>query len=334
MTLKLFTTCPPSYKASRESYLKEVVEVARWSEAAGCEGALIYTDNGTVDPWLLAQTVLSCTRRLCPLIALQPIYLHPYSAAKMVSTLAFLHGRRVYLNMVAGGFKNDLNALNDPTPHDERYARLIEYGTLMTRLWETAAPVSFEGRYYRVDAVRLAPLLPAELRPGFFVSGSSAAGMDAAAALDALAVQYPKPSVEYTVPPPSDGPRLGIRVGIVARPTTDEAWREARARFPVEREGQLRRQLAIQVSDSEWHRQIAALSADGQDPDQPYWTVPFENHKTSCPYLVGSYERVADEIARYAAAGYQTIILDVPGSPEDLHHIGIVCRQATARVMS
>jgi alkanesulfonate monooxygenase len=45
----------------------------------------------------------------------------------MVASLAFLHGRRVYLNMVAGGFAHDLAALDDRTPHDQRYERLIEY---------------------------------------------------------------------------------------------------------------------------------------------------------------------------------------------------------------
>jgi alkanesulfonate monooxygenase len=39
-----------------------------------------------------------------------------------------------------------------------------------------------------------------------------------------------------------------------------------------------------------------------------------------CPYLVGSYEQVADEMAKYLAAGYRTVILDVPPSAEDLQH--------------
>ncbi len=60
--------------------------------------------------------------------------------------------------------------------------------------------------------------------------------------------------------------------------------------------------------------------------------VPFENYKTFCPYLVGSYERVADEIARYVGVGYRTIILDVPASLEELEHIGVVCECAAARV--
>jgi len=71
----------------------------------------------------------------------------------------------------------------------------------------------------------------------------------------------------------------------------------------------------------------------GGDPEQnPYWLVPFENYKTFCPYLVGSYERVADEVARYVAAGYRTFILDVPASPEELEHIRVVFERATSRV--
>ncbi|MDP9308759.1 MAG: LLM class flavin-dependent oxidoreductase, partial [Actinomycetota bacterium] len=68
------------------SYLAQVVEVARWSERAGCRGMLIYTDNAIVDPWLVAQLVIENTERLCPLVAVQPLYLHPYTVAKMVTT--------------------------------------------------------------------------------------------------------------------------------------------------------------------------------------------------------------------------------------------------------
>jgi len=186
--LRVFTTCPPSYTAAPERYLRDVITVARWSDAAQCEGMLIYTDNGLVDPWALAQAVIAHTERLAPLVAVQPIYMHPYSVAKLVATLGFLYGRRVYLNMVAGGFKNDLEALGDPTPHDERYARLVEYTTVIQQLLATPGPVSFEGRYHRMTNVRLTPALPAGLMPGVFVSGSSDAG---------LAVSYdgPKPNI-------------------------------------------------------------------------------------------------------------------------------------------
>ena len=84
-----------------EKYARSVVETARWSETAGCEGMLVYTDNGIADPWLVAQLILQSTDRLAPLIAVQAAYMHPYTVAKMVSTLGYLHKRKLYLNMVA-----------------------------------------------------------------------------------------------------------------------------------------------------------------------------------------------------------------------------------------
>jgi len=321
--LKVFATCPPSYTADPRTYRTQIGEVARWSEEAGCEGTLVYTDNAIVDPWLVAQTIVLATSRLCPLVAVQPVYLHPFAVAKMVASLGFLHGRRVYLNMVAGGYKGELNALNDPTPHDERYARLIEYTQLILCLLR-GGPVTFEGRYYRVTNAKLGPPFPAELMPGVFVSGSSAAGIAAAKALGGTAVQYPRPPAEYQASGPVGVGESGVRVGIVARAESDEAWEVARRRFPEDRKGQLTRQLATKVSDSEWHHQLTGLQGTGGSSADPYWLVPFENYKTNCPYLVGSHQRVAEEIARYVRIGYRSFILDVPPDALELGHIRVV----------
>ena len=143
--LQLFTTCPPSYDATAATYLRRVADAARWSEDAGCEGMLIYTDNRTVDPWLVAQTIISRTKQLSPLVAVQPVYLHPFALAKLISSLGLLHQRRVYLNLVAGGFLSDLAALHDQVSHDERYARLVEYTQLTLRLLESAPPYPSRG---------------------------------------------------------------------------------------------------------------------------------------------------------------------------------------------
>src|SRR5262245_19075796 len=135
--VRVFSTCPASNLVDQDSYLKTVVDVARWSEDSGCHGILVYTDNGLVDPWLVAQVIVQNTRRLSPLVAVQPVYMHPYSVAKMISTIGHLYGRPLCLNMVAGGFKNDLESLNDPTPHDRRYDRVIEYTEVIKRLLGT-----------------------------------------------------------------------------------------------------------------------------------------------------------------------------------------------------
>ena len=318
VSLEVFSTCPQSSDGDRETYLQRVVDVARWSERAGCKGILVYSDNRLADPWLISHIIIQNTARLCPLVAVQPVYMHPYAVAKMVASFGHLHGRQIYLNMVAGGFKNDLVALNDTTPHDKRYDRLIEYTLIIRELLAGPAAVSSEGEFYKVKNLKLTPPLRSELFPGIFVSGSSDAGLAAAKAIGATAVKYPKAPGEEVAP--DEGVGAGVRVGIIAREDGDEAWRIARERFPEDRRGQLTHQLAMKVSDSVWHGQLSELAEATASGDSPYWLVPFENYKTMCPYLVGSYERVGEELSRYIAVGYRSFILDIPPTEEELHH--------------
>src|SRR5258706_1776371 len=93
-SLQVFSTCPLS-QDSPTHYIDRVAEVARWSERAGCAGILVYADNSLVDSWQVAQVVIRASESLCPMVAVQPVYMHPYTVAKIVSSLAFLYGRRV-----------------------------------------------------------------------------------------------------------------------------------------------------------------------------------------------------------------------------------------------
>src|SRR5438093_12858692 len=99
--------------------------------------------------------------------------MHPYSVAKMVASFGFLYRRRIYLNLVAGGFKNDLAALNDTTAHDKRYARIIEYTSIIKQLLAGREPVTMEGEFYNVGKLRMTPPLARAPCPGIVSSGSS-----------------------------------------------------------------------------------------------------------------------------------------------------------------
>lgn len=330
--IELFSTCPPSSRHNGKGYSQKVSDIARWSERQGCRGILVYSDNSQYDPWLVSQVIVENTDMLCPLVAVQPAYMHPYAVAKMLSSFAALYSRRLYLNMVAGGFKNDLLALNDTTPHDGRYTRLVEYTTIIQRLLSSREPVSFEGAYYKVNLLKLTPPLPAALAPGVFLSGSSEAGIAAARELGATAIKYPRPAHECEKDPPPAGVAAGVRVGVIARDDEAESWRVARERFPEDRRGQLTHQLAMKTSDSVWHHQLSQQSARAAEESSPYWMHPFNNYQTFCPYLVGSYPRVAAELARYIALGYRTFILDVPPDEEELRHTNVAFALAASEV--
>lgn len=324
--VRVFSTCPQSRDVPASAYAQRVRDVSAWSEAAGCEGILVYADNGVLDPWLVSQLVVQETLELSPLVAVQPAYMHPFSVAQMVATFANLYGRRLYLNMVAGGFSNDLLALGQHAPHDERYARLVEYATIVKQLVE-GGPVTFAGRFYAVSNLRLSASVSAELLPVMMVSGSSPPGVAAARQLAAVAVRYPQPA-ELEERHSDPNTQIGIRVGIIARADHNAAWRVAHERFPEDRAGQIAHGLAMNTSDSQWHRQLSDLDPAAAESRTPFWLGPFSNHKTFCPYLVGDYQEVAAEISRYVELGVETFILDVPASAEELAHTARVFEMA------
>jgi len=337
LTIDLYTTSPatlapgalprPGFYAEKGGvYLQRVIDTARWSEECGFRGMLVYIDNSLVDNWSLAQVVIENTKRLIPLIATQPVYMHPYWVAKKISTLAYIYGRRIALNMLAGAFKGDLAALGDETPHDNRYDRMVEYTkAIQALLHDDGNAVSVAGRFYKLDNVKLSPPLEdPSLSPLVLMSGSSEAGMNAARALDAVAVRYPKPVDHYEKEPLEKDVAFGVRMGIIAREEEEDAWDVAYARFSEDRKGQLTHQLAMKSSDSHWHQQLSVLKHEELTEAYPYWLTPFQNYKTFCPYLVGTYRRIGGIVARYIRAGFRTFITDIPADKEELLHQKIV----------
>src|SRR5258708_19824735 len=162
----------------------------------------------------------------------------------------------------------------------------------------------------------LTPPLPPMLMPGVLVSGSSEAGMDAARQLKAPAVEYPKPPAEYATAPPANIASRGIRIGIIARSEDAQAWSVARTRYPEDRKGQITHQLAMKVSDSSWHRQLSELGNTETGAENPYWLGPFQNYKAVCPFLVGSYDPVAEETAPFLPPPSPPFLLAFPAATE------------------
>jgi len=318
--VKIFSACPQSRQETAHNYLDRVQSVAEWSERYGCHGILVFADNGIVDPWLVSQHILANTSHLCPLVAVQPIYMHPCAAAKMVASLGHMYGRRISLNMIAGGFRNDLTAMDDKTPHDDRYRRLTEYTTIIQQLLTSDRGVTFAGHYYNVRNLKIAPKLSPELFPEIMLSGSSPAGAQAAAQLNAVAIKYPERLEDEALAPHKLIGRSGVRIGIIARETNEEAWQVAHERFPAHRRGRLLHRMAMKVSDSHWHRQLSIRAQTSAASDEAYWLGPFENYHTFCPHLVGSYERVARELNGYMNIGHDTFILEIPSSEAELLH--------------
>ena len=328
--LKIYATTPESEpqaisekgKVDGIDYYNKVINTARWSEVHGFVGTLIYSNNSLVDGLSVAQIILEHTNSLIPLVAINPVYLAPYTLAKRFATLSFMYKRRIDINWIAGGFQNDLKSLGDETPHDERYERLFDYAQLFKGLLKSKGLFSHTGNYYKVDKIKMMPSIPAEMIPVELISGTSEAGIETADKLGATKVKYAKPLSEYKGVKPNKNYDMGVRFGIIARETSEEAWGIANQRFPDDLKGKMAHTMATKASDSKWHEQLSKIDKK-EEKNEVYWLKPFHTYKTFCPYLVGTHAEVAEQLAGYVKLGHTSIILDIMQEEDDFFH----CRQ-------
>jgi len=329
--LKIYATTPESepqnISLKKEAvdgaaYYNHIVNTAKWSEAHGFTGTLVYSNNSLVDGWSVAQIILQHTKRLTPLVAVNPVYIRPYSLAKRIASLSFMYKRRVDINWIAGGFKGDLISLGDATPHDERYEKLYDYASLVIGLLKSKGLHSHAGKYYEVTNIKMRPRIPENMIPFEMMSGTSEAGIATAQKLGATKVKYAKPISEYNGTAHNSSFDLGIRFGIITRETFEEAWQIANSRFPDDMKGSMAHVMATKTSDSNWHKEISSLNS--KEVRDVYWLKPFHTYKTFCPYLVGSHSEVAEMLARYVNMGHTSIILDIMNEKTDFEHCSLV----------
>lgn len=325
----VYSICRSYLGHGQDSHLRALVDSARWAEDAGYRGALLYSDCRTADAWIAAQAAIAATAAFVPLVAVQPLDMTPFAVARAVASLAHLHGRRVDLNFVSGGFSRDLASQGDGVAHDARYDRLTEYATIIAMLLG-GGQATYAGRYYTVRRARLPVPVPAGLQPVAYVSGSSPASLRAGEALGISRLSFPLPPGDPSGQAARTGsPGSGISIGIIARDDSREAWRIARDRFPATPQGAERMRLLLSAATSSWQPQLASVPV-ADEGEGAYWLVPFRYHHSFCPYLVGSHDEVARAVTAYLNAGIRTFVLDVPREPDDLHHARIAIERATA----
>jgi alkanesulfonate monooxygenase len=237
------------------------------------------------------------------------------------------------LHVVHRAYAGYLRALDSTLDHDQRYDHLVEYGRILLDLLGSAGPFSHDGQHYRIREAALSLPWDPALTPRVFVAGSSPACLRAQERLGAVRLAYPHWIEDYEEG--SDAlAGTGIRLGILARDTAEDAWREAHRRFPPDPNGERIHDAAARMAQSFWHKRLSSSARADSIPRDTYWLYPFRTYKTYCPYLVGTYQQVADLLCRYLALGVRTLILDEPMEEDDMHHATAAIRLAEQRAQS
>ena len=308
--------------------LDTLTEHARAVEANGWEGALLGTGWTRPDTFTVGTALAARTDSFQPLIAARPGYWHPANFAAAAATLDHLSRGRVLINIVSG--VDSASAYGDTvTDRGDRYARTLEFIHLVRRLWSEES-VTYDGRFYTLNDAALGarPFTVGERsQPTLYFGGASVEAEKVAAAeadvqlfwgetyaavaeriarLQALSEEVGRVHAPL---------EFGLRVTVVVRETSEEAWRAARNRVAGMHHESQAKVWRENHRQSVGQDRLVALADEGDVLDDVLYTAPgrLGGQGAGTTWLVGSFQEVADALNRYRSLGVSHFILsDAP----------------------
>jgi alkanesulfonate monooxygenase len=313
-----FLGSPEGARTVDHDYLSQI---ARAAESLGFDGALIPTGRSCEDPWVTASSLIPLTRKLKFLVAVRPGIMSPTVAARMAASFDRHSNGRLLINVVAGGDPVELAGDGCWLSHDERYEAASEF----LDVWKgvlSGQVVDLEGKHITVKgAQQLFPTV-SQPHPPVYFGGSSPAAHDLAARHVDLYLSWGEPLDEVAkkiadlrqrAAAYGRTLRFGLRVHVIVRDSTEEAWRAADALISkLDDQVIANAQHTLGRADSEGQRRMAALHGGRRDRLEiapNLWAGVGLVRGGAGTALVGDGPTVAARLREYAELGIDTFVL-------------------------
>jgi alkanesulfonate monooxygenase SsuD/methylene tetrahydromethanopterin reductase-like flavin-dependent oxidoreductase (luciferase family) len=282
-----------------------MLPIARW---IGYGGQTNFHE-GVLEPVPWAAGLLSNTERLTVFTTIHTAFNHPVVTAKQLATIDQMAPGRIGLNVVAGWNEPEYRAMGVDLPqdHDSRYALAQEWVEIIGRLWADGERTDLPGRFWNLEGIESVPKPHARRLP-ILNAGSSAQGR-AFAARNAdfvfTIVAGPGDGAEIVRTVKADAAARGRQTGVltpahvVCRPTAAEA--EEFLHYYADEKADW------EAVDNLMRLQGLHAQSFTQEMLELFRSRFAAGHGT-CP-LIGSPDDVADEIERYAKAGFAGMTL-------------------------
>ncbi|MGR3932958.1 LLM class flavin-dependent oxidoreductase [Streptomyces sp. BRA346] len=296
-----------------------LTQIARAAEDLGFVGALTPTGAWCEDAWLTTAMVSQNTERLKFLVAFRPGFVSPTLAAQMASTYQRQTGGRLLLNVVTGGESHEQRAYGDFLDKEGRYRRTDEFLEIVRGLWD-GKTVGHAGEHLQVADASLARL-PDPVPEVYFGGSSPIAGEVAARHVDVYLTWGEPPAqvaekinwIRGLAAEEGRRIRFGIRLHVITRDTSEQAWAEARRLLDgFDPETVKSVQAGLARSESEGQKRMLALHGGGRDGLEIHpnlWAGIGLVRGGAGTALVGSHEEVAERIAEYHRIGIDEFVL-------------------------
>jgi alkanesulfonate monooxygenase len=299
-------------------YLQQIAQAV---DNLGFYAVLLPTGNSCEDAWVVASSLMPSTRRLKFLVAVRPGIMSPTVAARMTATFDRLSGGRVLINVVTGGDPQEAAADGVFLTHDQRYEVTGEF----LQIWRTilaGESFSFTGKHLHVENARVYYPSTQRPHPPLYLGGSSDAAMEIAAEHIDVYLTWGEPPAQVAEKiarvrklAASKGRtvRFGIRLHIIVRETSDEAWAAANDLIKyidpatVERAHQ-----GLARFDSEGQKRMAELikgKGANLEVSPNLWAGIGLVRSGAGTALVGDAATVADRMLEYADLGIESFVL-------------------------
>jgi alkanesulfonate monooxygenase len=283
------------------------------AEQVGIESVLLSFSRYEPDTLMVACALGRATRKLKFIVAYRSGLMQPTTFVQQLNTLSGLIEGRVAVNIVAGSSTAEQRGYGDFLEHDERYARAEEFLAICHAFWRRQEGVDFQGNYYRVERGRLhTPYNTSErTAPEIYVSGHSPQAECLARSQGSCwlrLIDTPEALAPLVARTRERGVEVCLRLGLICRPTREEAIRAAEAMLPDEEIG--RRERGILASSDSRTLQGALETADTVGwMNRNLWAGLVPYYGSSAITLLGSPGELCDAFLDYQRIGVTQFII-------------------------
>jgi alkanesulfonate monooxygenase len=296
-------------------------QIAQATDELGYYAVLLPTGNSCEDAWVVASALMPSTKRLKFLVAVRPGIMTPTVAARMTATFDRLSGGRLLINVVTGGDPKEAAAEGVFLSHDERYEVTGEF----LHVWRAVLAgetCTYQGKHLKVEEARVYYPATQQPYPPLYLGGSSPAAMEIAAEHIDVYLTWGEPPAQVAekiaqmrslAETKGRTIRFGIRLHVIVRETSEEAWRAADELIRyIDKDTVARAQSGLAKFDSEGQKRMASLvrgAVNGLEISPNLWAGIGLVRSGAGTALVGDPQTVAERMLEYADLGIESFIL-------------------------
>jgi alkanesulfonate monooxygenase len=304
-------------RATDLGYLRQIAQAV---DQLGFRGALLPTGRSCEDAWIIATALMTATERMRFLVAVRPGLVSPSVAARMAATFDRLSNGRLLVNVVTGGDPVELAGDGLNLDHDQRYDLTDEFLTVWREI-SSGGESNFSGKYLQIRGGKLIFGGVQRPYPPLYFGGSSPAAHRVAARHIDVYLTWGEPpdqvaekiaAVRAEAAREGRELRFGIRLHLIVRETTAEAWAAAdRLIAHLDDETIAAAQQALARHDSVGQQRMRRLHSGNRaelEISPNLWAGVGLVRGGAGTALVGDPETVAQRMHEYAALGIDTFI--------------------------